>query len=287
MTLDRRTFLASGLTTAFVVACGGDGATADIRPDRLGVRFPDGIQAPSVAVAQSAPQRFPFVVIADDGFPMTAANAPEAIQVDLRFEGDVLDTLTIPRRGSGQVIPFYPLVFTPEQPGRYVVNASFSDLNVEFAVLDRAEVSLFQVGDPLPPFDTPTFDDERGVTPVCTRSEPCPFHEITLAEALGNGRPTALMISTPEFCTTDVCGPSLEHLIEASEGRSDVNFVHAEVFADPRAPVGQFPELAPIITAWELDFEPSLFVADADGTIVQALHFAFDRDETIEAVGLI
>ena len=84
-----------------------------------------------------------------------------------------------------------------------------------------------------------------------------------------------------------MCGPSLEHLIEATATRTTSTVVHAEVFADPRNPAGQFPELSPIIKAWELDFEPSLFVADADGTIVQALHFAFDRDETIEAVGLI
>jgi hypothetical protein len=280
-------FLASGLTTAFVVACGSSESSSGISPDRLGVRFPDGVQARSVAVAGGSPQRFPFVVIANDGFPMTAVNAPEAIEVELRFEDETLDTLSIARRGSGQVIPFYPLVFTPEVPGRYFVKASFSDVNVEFEVLDRADVSLVQVGEQLPGFDTPTFDNERGVTPVCTRAEPCPFHEITLAEAVSNGAPTALLISTPEFCQTDVCGPSLEHLIEATATRPDINVVHAEVFADPRNPAGQFPELSPIIKAWELEFEPSLFVADADGTIVQALHFAFDRDETIEAVGLI
>lgn len=287
MPLDRRTFLVAGMGAAIVAACGNSDEAEGLSPDRLGVRFPDGFRAPTVAVAGSGVQRFPFVVIADDGLPMIT-NAPESLTIEVRLEDSLVDTFTIARRGAGQAIPFYPLLFTPPEAGRYVAKPDFGDTTQEFLVAAPGEVALFQVGDTLPGFDTPTFEDERGVTPICTRSEPCPFHEVTLTEAVANGRPTALLISTPEFCTTDVCGPSLEHLIEAAGDRSDINVVHAEVYADPRSSAQvQFPEVAPIIAEWQLDFEPSLFVADEQATIVQALHFAFDSDETAEAIGLV
>ena len=64
--------------------------------------------------------------------------------------------------------------------------------------------------------DTPTFDDARGVDPICTRSpEPCPFHDRTLTDVVESGEPVALLISTPGFCQTAICGPVLELLMEA------------------------------------------------------------------------
>ena len=126
--------------------------------------------------------------------------------------------------------------------------------------------------------------------PICTRpGEPCPFHEITLAEALTNGRPTAFMIATPGFCQTDVCGPSVEFLIEHGAGRDDIDIVHQEVFASAAADqaAGDFPELAPFLQEWDVAFEPSMFVMDADGVIQGGKHFAFDGNEVAELLALI
>ncbi len=287
--------LLGGVSAAVLAACSSSGDSAPVTnfggsPDvaaRLGVRFPDGFRAPSVAVVGSGAQRFPFVVIAEDGFPMTTS-APESIDIELMRDGSTLETFTVPRRGAGQFTPYYPLVFTPEEVGSYVARTDFSDLDVEFRVEERATVPLLQIGDKLPAFETPTFANSAGVDPVCTRTEPCPFHEISLAEAVSNGRPTVLLIATPEFCQTDVCGPSVEFLIEAGARRDDLNVIHAEVFADPRNNTGgQIPELAPLLTELELAFEPSLFVADATGTIVDARHFAIDRQEFEEAFAAV
>lgn len=285
--IDRRSFLAGSAALVALGAC-GSAEPQGLEPSRLGVRFPDGFQAPSVAVANSGPQRFPFVIIADDGLPMIT-NSPESIVIDVFRNGEIFTTETVAARGVGQFTPYYPLVFTPTEVGSYVARTDFSDLDVEFAVLDRSDTTLFQVGEALPPFDTPTFDDARGVDPICTRTEPCPFHELTLTDALTNGKPTALMISTPAFCQSDVCGPSLEFLIDAAGARLDINVIHAEVYEKYSADVdgGGFPTVAPVIEALGLEFEPSLFAVDAAGIIVGAHHFAFDRDETIELLSLL
>lgn len=218
------------------------------------------------------------------------SNTPESIDIEVLLSGDTLETITVPARGVGQFIPYYPLTFTPPEAGSYIARTDFSDFDVEFVVVERDQTTLWQIGETMPGFDTPTVDDARGVEPICTRaSEACAFHEITLNEALSNGRPTALLISTPAFCQTDVCGPSLENLIEATAGRDDINIIHQEVYADFNRDIadGSLPEVSPLIAEWGIDFEPSLFVMDADGTIVDARHFAFDKTETEELLSLI
>ena len=268
-----------------MAACGSSGPS----PDRLAARFPDGIRAPSIAVAGHGVQRFPFVIVADDGLPMQR-NTPESIDIDVLSGGELLETVTVPVGGDGPIVPFYTLAFTPPAAGPYVARTEFSDFDVEFSVVERSDTTLWQVGETMPGFATPTFDDARGVDPICTRSgEPCAFHEITLEEALSNGRPTAMLIATPAFCQTDVCGPSLENLIDATVGRDDINIIHHEVFADFGADTnaGQLPTRAPLLLDWDIAFEPSLFVMDADATIVGARHLAFDRSETDELLGLL
>jgi hypothetical protein len=56
-------------------------------------------------------------------------------------------------------------------------------------ITDPAEIVIPKVGEPLPPFDTPTVADGRGVDPICTREPACPLHELTVTEALAAGRP--------------------------------------------------------------------------------------------------
>ena len=287
ISFDRRTFLLGSAAAAALAACGSSGP----QPDRLAVRFPDGLRAPSTAVTGHGPQRFPFVVVGNDGLPMFAADAPESIDIEVLFQGETLETVTVPAGGDGRIIPYYALTFSPPAAGAYIARTEFSDFDVEFTVVEREDTPLWQVGDTLPGFDTPTFDDPAGVNPICTRpGEPCPFHEITLNEALSNGRPTALLISTPAFCQTDVCGPSLEDLISVAADRDDINVIHQEVYEDFNRDVnegGGLPTTAPLLTEWDLAFEPSLFVMDADATIVGATHFAFDRAETEGLLDLI
>ena len=300
--IDRRTFLIGAGASGALAACGGNEVTtgsgvADrvdsevaTTPDRLAPRFPDGFRAPSAAVVGHGLQRFPFIVVAQDQLPMLSETAPLSVDIEVVFNGETITTESVDVRGLGQFTPFYPLEFEPPEAGSYIARTEFSEFDFEFLVVERADTGVFQVGEQLPAFDTPTFDDPRGVDPISTRpGGPSPFHEITLTEALSNGRPTALLIATPEFCQTDVCGPSLEFLIEHADGRSDINIIHQEVFANFQrdADSGAFPELAPLLLEWDWAFEPSMYVMDENGTIVGGKHFAFDSDEVAELLNLI
>ena len=134
------------------------------------------------------------------------------------------------------------------------------------------------------PVETPTTADARGVTPICTRSPQCPFHDQTLTQALATGAPVALMISTPQYCQTGVCGPVLDLVIEQSAVTPGLQIVHAEVYVDPNGDGGPAANgLTDAVSAYGLSFEPSLFVARADGTIVARLDNVFDRVELAQA----
>ena len=244
----------------------------------LGARFADGYRANAVLAAGSR-QRAPFSLIAPDGWP-AVEDAPEAIDVTVTLGGVIVHEGRIERHGEPGVTPYYPLVFTPEAPGDFEIAGAGLGDPYPFRVVDRADVKLVQVGDPMRGVDTPTIDDDRGVDPICTWYEgTCPFHEVTLIEALAIDGPTALLVSTPLFCQTDVCGPALEVLLSLAPGVAGLTAVHAEPWMDE-----ELKSLTPVIGAYALDFEPSLVVAGADGVIRDILHFAMDTREVRQAL---
>ena len=77
---------------------------------------------------------------------------------------------------------------------------------------------------------------------------------------LAAGQPVAYLIGTPAYCKTAVCGPVLDLLLDEQDSRPDITMIHAEVYTDDTIEV-----VAPAVTAYSLNFEPVLFVADASG----------------------
>ena len=258
---------------------------------RLGARFADGYVAPSALVAGSA-QRAPYVLLGSDGWPM-GTEGPDHLDLTIRradasggADGPVVTAHTVERHGDDQASPYFPLVFQVDDPGDYVVSVAIGDAEIEphhLRVVGRGETTLIQVGDPLPAVATPTRTDPAGVDPICTEPNgPCSFHEVSVAEALIRPGPVALMVSTPRFCQSDVCGPTIGLLRSALRVRSEPwSAVHAEVYVAPEA--GDFAT-TPAVAALGLAFEPSLVVADADGIVTAALHFTMDAAEVATAL---
>ncbi len=138
-------------------------------------------------------------------------------------------------------------------------------------------------GDALPPFETPTTTDGRGVNPICTATPPCPLHTMTLTQALQTGKPVAYFIGTPAFCQTGVCGPILDFVVAQHDRLGDkMAMVHADVYVDSTA-----QKTSPAVDAYNMTFEPCLFVADAKGMLVERLDFVFDEGELAAALGKV
>lgn len=302
---------------ALLAACGGDdggtAATATLPKKSgaasgkqvLGAGFADGYASPSVLVP-GVPQRLPLVVFdAGSGTPVREGG-PDSFEVAIvrkqyvKATGatggstttgvveTIVATSTVQRHATGIPTPYYPFTFTPPEAGEYEARAAFSSVPMPFKVGTRDEVKLVQIGEALRPVRTPTTADARGVDPICTRSpKPCPFHAVTLTDALAAKKPTIFVISTPGFCQTAICGPVLELLVDLQGSLSRFQIVHAEVYVEPNKKTSGAPKTTEAVQTYGLDYEPSLFVADAGGIVRARLDFSWDRTELETAVATV
>jgi hypothetical protein len=114
-------------------------------------------------------------------------------------------------------------------------------------------------------------------------SAPAPnpaFYELSLAQALTNGKPTVLLFATPAFCQTRFCGPAYEQTSELQGRYGDTfNFVHVEVYTGLPNPAANNWEVDPAMTAFGLTTEPWLYLIDAQGKIVYRVEGVFSTAE--------
>jgi hypothetical protein len=126
-------------------------------------------------------------------------------------------------------------------------------------------------GDLAPALDTPVAVDVKGdLRQLASALEPNPaFYQLSLAEALTNGKPTVLLFATPAFCQTRFCGPAYDIVSNVQKQYGDaVNFVHVEVYTGLPNPAANNWEMAPAMAAFGLSTEPWLFLMDRDGKII-------------------
>ena len=180
----------------------------------------------------------------------------------------------------------------PGTPPFWVFNATLTDPNVYALVIDGGPedgaalqirdgefMPVPRVGQTLPSIETPTVDDSRGVETICTRIPQCPFHDLTLAQALATGKRVVFLVGTPAHCQTAVCAPVLDALIDLSADYPDVVFLHVDVYADAAATV-----VAPTIQELSLTFEPVLWITDTTGTITHRFEGVWHHSEIIAAL---
>lgn len=288
----RRRFLVAVAASGALAACSGDsdGSTG----------ASDGTPGASAVTTGETPtsgftlvQRFPnnVQIPGDVRLPITlSTGAAQFIQDgpdELRAQVVDIDgaPLGAPISASKRVVapaPYYDFHTTIESPGVYaLVVDGGPPTGAAFQVLSPDAVAVPTPGQLLPGFDTPTTGDTMGFDLICTRTpEPCPFHTLTLADALAVDRPVVYYVGTPAFCSTGSCAPALDALIGASERFGDeFVYVHAEVFTDDAG-----TEIAPAVSALGLTYEPTMFITDREGVILQRLDAVWDQTELEESL---
>ena len=281
--LTRRQLL-GGLATATAIpallsACGDSDESVQETSDAsvqytLVTRFPGNVLTPGEV-------RLPYQLSL--GAANIVSDGPDVLEAQLRDDADVPigDTISATKRAVDP-FPYYDFRVQIDEPGIYSLLVDNGPPGGAFIqILAAEDVPVPSAGMALPGFDTPTFDDEQGFDTICTRTpEPCPFHDVTLTEALAAGRPVAYYVGTPAFCSTGSCGPALDSLITAADEFGDqITFVHAEVYADTAGSI-----VADAVGAVGMFYEPALFVTDGAGIIRERLDAIWGVDEVTEAL---
>jgi len=300
-TITRRSLLVGAAGAAGVVvlaACGGsdDAGGDDAIPGTTGAGAVSDVNLLPIfpqdgLLVTGSEQRLPFTLADAAGAPLDDVPAELEFVVQTADGEDVGDPITVARRDQGIPTAYFPLLFTFPEAGDYQVAGSIDGEDLEpraFRVSEPDAVQVPQPGQPMIPVDTPTVDDARGIDPICTRDPDCDLHGVTLTQALDSGTAVALIIATPEFCQTAICGPVLDILLTQQAAFPDITMVHAEVYKNPEA-VDNVAEadLAPVINGYHLGYEPVLFLANPDGTIAVRLDTIFDESEVAEALAAL
>lgn len=289
----RRAFLVGAAGSAVLAACGDSGSGANDGSTTtpaggpvLGALFNPGPDYATVG----QPQRLTFGLFDEDRAPLP--NPPEELDFQLLFGADMAtaeavgDPLAVSLHAEGLPRGYYPVRFTPDRDGVWIAAAQHDgrQLTSHFQVGTPGQARALAIGAEMPSIPTATSADTLGVTPLCTRDQQCPFHGTSLAEALDLGKPIALSVSTPAYCAVSICGPVLELLVAAAPDYDDITFVHVEPYQHPVPgdPYGNGTVEA--MGALGLDYEPVLFLVDANGTVADRLDFVYDTAELTNAL---
>lgn len=157
---------------------------------------------------------------------------------------------------------------------------------VTFDVLPKTDFP--SIGQPAVASKTPTAAEVGGdLSRISTDPQPdASLYQTSVADAIAAHKPFVLVFSTPKFCTSSVCGPTLDRVKEARAQFPGVTVIHVEV-VDPKDPIDKATgNIKPVkaVDEWRLPTEPWVFVVDSQGKVAGAFEGVITPDELVEAV---
>jgi len=279
------------LVLALLVGCGG--AATGTPPATSG-----GQAAPPLSLLVTSadlavgPNHFAFALLDDRNQPIAAA------PVKLTFYdlsgaqptplGSAEATWRRPLSEWNRGVYKAPVTF--ERPGPFGVEATVTrEDGTEQTVRTRFDVrpqsATPAVGAAVPRSHNLTMRDAVDPIELCTATaEVCAatadLRQVTIADAIAQGKPLVVLFATPGFCTSQTCGPQLEVFQKVAERYRDrATFIHVEIFKDPQA---RTPNAT--VEEWGLPSEPWTFVVDGSGNLADKFDGITTPDEIEQAV---
>jgi hypothetical protein len=208
------------------------------------------------------------IASADDGSLLSYPDRPTVA----RFSHEEAGTVTVDTEwvwAIPGVRGFHVAYVDLPVPGRWEVvlepEGSTPTQPTPFGVQTTSPVP--DIGDPAIPSPTRAYP-EFSLEEISSAAEPdSRLYQLSLDEALANGRPTVVAFATPAFCQTAACGPTLDVIVEVMDEYPHVDWIHVEIYGDLDAAAGGRLEPVPAVEAWGLPTEPWVFVVDGSGTI--------------------
>jgi hypothetical protein len=225
-----------------------------------------GATALYIARSASAPASGPYLAPAD---PLGVGAGYRSNENDGAFGLQAIyhTDLPLPRAGT------YTILAMTRVGGRLLASPT------EIAVAPSSPIP--DVGQRPPAIATDTLASTGGRVALLTTRHPAEsMHSVSLKDVLGK-RPVALLFSTPELCTSKVCGPVTDLAVEAErEFGSRMTFIHQEIYVNNDPAQGYRPQLK----AFHLQTEPWLFTINRRGVIAARLEGPFGVRELRQAI---
>ena len=279
---------------------GATGAEPSSRPDQVelieGPISEDGIQiilgTPDVAVGT---HRIAFVLQSRQSL----VRAPSATVVSHHLaDGDGAG-----RRKETTLAVFRPWPYGTR--GSYTTRLTFDEAGswrIDVTVLDGSgdnrsahlsfqvagETEAPDVGAPAVPSENRTLADVDDIGELTTGSLRDPdLYRTTIADAVGSGIPTVIVMASPAFCINAVCGPQVEVLQQLKDkygGRA--NFIHVDFYDNPDEIQGDLDRarISPTVLEWRLPSAEWSFVIGRDRKIAARFEAFATFDELVQAL---
>ena len=267
-----------------LAACGGTDTAA---PAAAPAPSSGGSQLQALMVASQllvGTQRFPIGVLSNNTpvndahvhvrtFFVTGSSAQARGEADAPFKGDGLE-------GKG----LYIAHLTFDTPGQWLAviaasrpDGSSTSATVPFNVTVRGAVP--GVGEPAPRSHNQTLKDVPDAGYIDSGVPPDDMHQLSIADAIDQHRPSLVVFATPAFCTSETCGPQVK-AVEALEPayRDRLVFIHVEIYRDFK-PDPSKRQVTPTVLEWHLQTEPWVFLIDRSGVIRAAYEGATSTDD--------
>jgi thiol-disulfide isomerase/thioredoxin len=188
---------------------------------------------------------------------------------------------------SEYAVPYWRADVELPSAGYWGVQASITladgrTASAEFVVEAKASVSMPTVGTAAIASDSPTADNPTALAQITSAYPPNPaLYQISIRDALANGKPTIISFATPAYCQTSYCAPVVESLSAIAKAYANtVNVIHVEVYRDYAT-----QKKSAVMLAWGLSTEPWTFVVDGQGMVVESLQGPVAERELREILG--
>jgi len=155
----------------------------------------------------------------------------------------------------------------------------YRNVKLRFFVSDKTSEPA--IGATVPAIRQLTTKDVPDVAMIDSSTPPRPeLHDLTVADALQNGKPSVIAFATPAFCQTRFCGPVVDSVVAPlqKDYGQRMNFLHIEPYKLEEARRGRLVAI-PELATWGLQSEPWVFVLDASGQVVAKFEGVMSQDE--------
>lgn len=153
--------------------------------------------------------------------------------------------------------------------------------NLAFEAVTKSATLI--VGDQVPAIENPTISTSESLQAITSHQSPTrELYELTIADALQASTPFIVLFASPAFCTTRLCGPMTDLIIQMHERFNNrFNFIHIEPWdLDLARTKGQL-KWTRSAKQWGLPSEPWLFVINDDGVVATRFEGLVGTDELI------